>query len=413
MSSPATTPRWRNLNSIFVRGTLLVTSTLTVMAAATIAPSLPAMQAHFSDVPNVEFLVRLLLTLPALFIVIGAPIAGYIVDRFGRKPLLVASVVLYGLAGSSGYTLSSLTAILAGRALLGVAVAGIMTSVTTLIADYYSGAARIQMLGYQAAFVGFSATLYLSAGGFLADLDWRNPFLIYLLALIILPFISIILYEPTRESDTEQYPNTKSENHKNTLLSGKLPIKLLVLIYGMIMLTQIVFFLVPVHLPFFLQDLIGANAKQSGFAISAIAFFYASGALLSAKLGKTIDHLAVIVLSFGLVGGGFILIGSSVSYGQVLVGLALGGFGNGLVIPNLNAWLAAEAPEALRGRALGGFTTFMFLGQFISPIVMQPVIQWTDLGSTYALTGGTMLAIAAIVGMRRWMTARFAAQQPL
>ena len=56
--------------------TLLVVSSLTVMASATIAPALPAMHAAFSDLPNVDLLVRLVLTIPGLFIVLGAPAAG-------------------------------------------------------------------------------------------------------------------------------------------------------------------------------------------------------------------------------------------------------------------------------------------------------------------------------------------------
>jgi hypothetical protein len=48
-----------------VKGTLLVASALSVMAGATIAPSLPAMQAHFSEVGQADLLVRLVLTVPA------------------------------------------------------------------------------------------------------------------------------------------------------------------------------------------------------------------------------------------------------------------------------------------------------------------------------------------------------------
>ena len=61
-----------------VKITLLVVNTLTVMAGATIAPSLPAMQVQFAAVDNVEYLVRLALTMPALLIALGAPIVGII-----------------------------------------------------------------------------------------------------------------------------------------------------------------------------------------------------------------------------------------------------------------------------------------------------------------------------------------------
>ncbi|MEM7762019.1 MAG: MFS transporter, partial [Cyanobacteria bacterium P01_A01_bin.40] len=74
-------------NSIPVKATLLLVSTLTVMSGATIAPSLPAMQEHFADVENSALLVRLVLTIPALFIAIGGLFAGQLVDKIGRKPL--------------------------------------------------------------------------------------------------------------------------------------------------------------------------------------------------------------------------------------------------------------------------------------------------------------------------------------
>ena len=156
-------------NSVLTKSTLLLVSTLTVMAGATIAPSLPAMQEHFRDVNNAALWVRLVLTLPALFIVAGSLIAGVVVDRFGRKPLLLAAAALYGMAGTSGYVLDSLFHILIGRAFLGLAVAGIMVTATTLIADYYSGPARAAFLGLQAAFMGLGGVVFLSLGGFLAD----------------------------------------------------------------------------------------------------------------------------------------------------------------------------------------------------------------------------------------------------
>jgi len=67
------------------------------------------------------------LTISALLIVIGSPIAGQIVDQLGRKPLLVVSVSVYGCAGGSG-----------------LAAGGVATSVTTLIADYRDCHAVVQ-----------------------------------------------------------------------------------------------------------------------------------------------------------------------------------------------------------------------------------------------------------------------------
>lgn len=81
--------------------TLLAASSLTMMAGAIVAPSLPGIQAAFADLPRVELLARLVLTLPALTVALLAPIAGGLLDRLGRRPVLLASLALYALAGAS------------------------------------------------------------------------------------------------------------------------------------------------------------------------------------------------------------------------------------------------------------------------------------------------------------------------
>ena len=97
----AVTPPAFNPERPATRGTLLASAALTIMAGATIAPSLPAMREVFVGTPGAEVLVRLVLTITALAIALTAPLAGLFADRVGRRPLLVGSLVLYALAGSA------------------------------------------------------------------------------------------------------------------------------------------------------------------------------------------------------------------------------------------------------------------------------------------------------------------------
>jgi MFS family permease len=240
-----------NPNSWTAKLTLLLASSLTVMSGATVSPSLPAMKQHFEDaIADADLrttLVKLVITLPALFIVIGSPIAGIIVDRFGRKSLLLISAILYGLAGSSGFYLESLTPILVGRAVLGLAVAGVMVSATTLIADYYSGSARAAFMGLQAGFMGLGGVVFLTLGGALAQQNWHYPFGIYLFAWLIVPLIGAFILEPNLKPNqaVAQNPAAASEN-----ASSSMPIAVLGIIYGLTTLSQTAFYLIPVQLPF-------------------------------------------------------------------------------------------------------------------------------------------------------------------
>jgi len=383
-----TEKRKNNPDSLILKGTLLVSSTFTVLAGAAIAPALPALTEAFADTPNVDFLVRFVLTLPALFIALGAPLAGFIVDKFGRKPLLIISAVVYGFAGGSGYFVDQIWALLIGRALLGIAVAGVMTTVTTLIADYYQRKERSSFLGIQAAFSGMGGVVFLSLGGFLADLGWRTPFLIYMLSFLVLPFMITSLYEPALSKQDGQ--------QKSTPTNVTLPVGLLAFAYSAMLLTQIVFYAVPVQLPFYLGDLVGATGSQSGMAIAGLSLFFSIASASYGWFDRQLNHLYTMLLGFTLTGIGFILLTLAGDWLLIAIGLPVSGFGLGLVVPNIITWIAEGVSETVRGRALGGVTTSLFLGQFLSPFFVTPLSNQTGEGGVYAALG-VFLLISVVV----------------
>lgn len=380
-------------NSLPVKLTLLVVSTLTVMAGATIAPSLPAMQQHFAQVDNVEYWVRLVLTVPALCIALGAPVVGVLIDQLGRKPLLIFALIVYGLAGSSGLWLNAIGWLLVGRALLGLSVAGVMITATALIADYYTGPARGQFLGLQAAFMALGGVVFLTVGGFLADMSWRMPFLIYSTALLLVPCVLLLLPEPNPKDNP--HPVDEPVN---------LPIGLVGLTYGIALLSQIVFYLIPVQLPFYLKSLVNASASASGLAIALATLFSAVSSLLYQRFKSRLSFISVYGVAFGNLALGYGLIGLADGYGLLLPGLALAGLGLGLLMPNMNFCLTSIAPMAVRGRILSGLTTCFFLGQFLSPLVSQPLSERLGFGMTYGLAGAVMalVAVCTLFLIARW-----------
>lgn len=226
--------------------TLLLISTLTIMSGATISPSLPAIESHFAGSPNVEILTRLVLTLPALSIVICAPFAGGLADRFGRRPLLIAAALLYGLGGMSGLLAESLPGLLVGRALLGVAVAGVMTTATALVGDYFSGSARDHFMGYQSAFVGIGGLVFLTGGGMLAELHWRAPFAVYGLSLLLIPAVVAFINEPVR--------NMPSLTASSQVSAGTAWLAVFA-VYIAAVLNSVAFYLLPTQLPFHLNTM--------------------------------------------------------------------------------------------------------------------------------------------------------------
>ena len=119
------------------------------------------------------------------------------------------------------------------------------------------------------------------------------------------------------------------------------------------------------------------------------------------RLKKRLSFIKILAISFGLIGLGYAGIGLDSSYWLVMLVLIPTGIGLGLMMPNLNVWTANEVPDALRGQALGGLTTFMFLGQFLSPIVSQPARQNLGMTATYGLVGVSLVVLSALLWIYR------------
>ncbi|MBU2643565.1 MFS transporter [bacterium] len=344
--------------------TILTGSTMTVMAGATIAPALPSMHTYFQNIPQVELLIKLVLTLPALFIALASLLMGLILDRWGRKPVLMFGLCLYGVAGSAGLYLDSLTLLLVSRALLGVAVAAIMTACTTLIGDYFPGDKLLRFMGLQASFMGFGGVLFLALGGVLTDIGWRYPFLVYLLAFIVLGFAGYSVSEPDRRLETSTSGVTGADNPPQLFLvkiSG---------VYLIVCVGMIAFYMFPVQIPFYLQSIDPVSSSTVGLVMSTMNLMFAVVAMSYQRLRVVFSSSAIFILSACFLGGGFWTVGQSLSYLQVMVGLMIAGIGMGLLMPNLNVLLLTNLPGHIRGRVVGGFSTFAFLGQFLSPVAV-------------------------------------------
>ncbi|PIQ48051.1 MAG: MFS transporter [Cytophagales bacterium CG12_big_fil_rev_8_21_14_0_65_40_12] len=379
-------------NQKLAKVTILFCSMMTVMAGATIAPSLPEMTKAFPGNPSAETLVKLVLTIPGLFIAITAPFSGWIIDKFGRIKLLVAMLLLYAIAGTSGLYLNTLGAIIVGRAFLGIAVGGIMTTAVALIGDYFEGNERQKFLGTQAGIMALSGTIFISSGGFLADISWRYPFLIYGLAALAIPMVLIYLKEP----DSSGRKLEKDE------VKEKIP-KLAWTIYLISFLGMAVFYMMPVQIPFLIQEIDNVGNMATGIALSASMLFAASMSFSYQKFKNRLTHYQIYGISFLIMGLGYMAVSFATSYAWVYPGLLLAGLGSGLVMPNSNLCLVTLASPKVRGRVLGLLTTFIFLGQFASPLMFQPIINLSSIrgGFHYLSMALIVFSIIALIRNRR------------
>ena len=366
-----------------VKLTLLLASSLTIMSMITISASLPDMAITFADVPEGEALVKLSLSFPALFIALSGAIGGRLIDKFGRLKLLGFALFFYAFAGTAGYWLDDLYHILISRALLGICVGLSMTIVTTLIADYYEGRKRQQFAGLQIAVMSLAGIVFVSLGGFLADINWRVPFLLYAFSIIILPATLMYLREPDLPAIAAQHGQT----------SVKSP-GIIWLVFFNVLIMWLLFFIIPIQIPFYLKEIGIEKNSLVGIAIGISTLFSAISSISFARIKDRLNFQQIFALGYFLMALAYAAIAYGNSYAMVLLGMVLAGLGMGLMIPNANVWVMQLAPLEIRGREIGKLTTFWFTGQFLSPVLLLPFLKYVTQSQLFYILGCILLLLS-------------------
>ena len=258
-----------------------------------------------------------------------------------------------------------------------------MTIVITLIADYFDGMERQKFVGIQVAFMSLGGILFIGLGGVLADINWRLPFLIYMLSLVILPLAIAYLYEPdVVKNEIQQDTNIKAP-------------RIIWLLLFNVMIMWILFFLIPVQIPFHLKAIGVEKNAMIGAAIALSTAFSAVSAFSYSRLKNNFSFFSIFAIGYFLMAIAFALVAFAASYWLVTVAMMIAGLGMGMMIPNTNMWVMKIMPPEIRGKGIGRLTTFWFLGQFLSPIILLPLSNAFSISATFYIAA-VMLIILSI-----------------
>lgn len=163
---PGTARFWRTNLALFAAGL----ATFALLYA--VQPLLPVFAAAFGVGPATSSLTLSLTTLPLAFAMPGASL---LADRFGRKPVMVASLLASAALGTGCAAAPGLAALLVMRVLMGISLAGLPSICMTYIAEEMAPAATGLAMGL---FIGGSALGGMSgrllAGLIAAHGGWRS-----------------------------------------------------------------------------------------------------------------------------------------------------------------------------------------------------------------------------------------------
>jgi MFS family permease len=368
-------------------------SSMTIMANATVASSLPGLRAHYADAPHIDTLAGLVVTLPSLAIVLSAGLMGVLIDRWDRQKLLLLTAALYCIGGTSGLWAESIWALLLGRLALGLGVAGTMNLGMTWASDLWQGPARARFLGRQGAAISVAGIVFMLLGGALASLHWRGAFAVYALILPIAALAWLVLGPQARAMAAG-----REQPQASRASAERFPWAAYAFIAPLAFLFQVAFYVTPTRLPFHLEALGTTCPLVVGALMAALVTVSAPVSLMYGRIRARFSAMVIFAMSFFLIGAGFLAHALATDWQGVLLGSLIGGLGMGISMPNYTTWFMARVPASMRGRASGLLTTAFFLGQFASPLASAPLVATFGLAGTFAAVGIGLV----VLGLGLW-----------
>lgn len=343
--------------------TLLVTSSLTVMVTAVVGPSLPTMQAHFRDVPGADALVPLTMSAPLLMMALLSVAVGELADRWGRKRLLVASAIAYGIVGTMPLYLDSLAAILASRVGLGAFEAVLTTVGATLIGDYFAGLQRERYMALQTTVGAVAAVVLAVIGGALAQWGWRVPYAMFGASLALAPLLALLLWEPpSRATMTLAQQIEDSQSFSGHALAWRC-------VLGFLLGFE--FLILNVHFGY-LQAAVGVDSTALiGLAYALNSVGAIAGTLLFGwHLASAVSVPTCLGLGALLGGGSLMVMPFTTTYATLTAAGVVTGIGMGILFPAMANWNMRELPVSRRGVGTGAYNSCLAFGMFVSPVAV-------------------------------------------
>jgi MFS family permease len=363
-----------------------------VLRADSITPAFP-------DIGQVFHLssdhVGLLITVFALPSVFLAPVLGVLADRWGRKRILVPSLMLFGLAGGACSLARDLQLLLALRFLQGIGAASLSMLNVTLVADLCKGDACTAAMGYNATVRSVSSTLFPLIGGALATLGWYYPFALALLAIPVGLLVLLALENPEPRSDRDfwEYVGSAWLGLKNWQVAGLFTAGCVVFV------TMFGGYLT--YFPFLLAGSFGTSAVTIGLLVSGRSVVNAVMASQLGRMTKLCSASTLLKASFVLYALAFVVIPLVRRLWMMVIVTVLLGMAEGLYWPSNHSLLGQLAPLEHRAGFMAINDMVLKVGQTLGPLLMGAVFGLWGIGGVFrvaaALSSVTFVLTTVVV----------------
>lgn len=321
------------------------------------SPVLNQIQSYYPTV-NVS-LVQMLITAPAFVAIVFALLSGVLVLKFSKRAMLIFAALLSGIVGLLPFAADSFALLFACRAIYGISL-GLATALNTaVVAEWFEGKERVQVMGIQAASVGTGMVIVTTIGGILGSHGFRTSYLINLLGFICFALIALNL--PASEKREEKGQE-----------SGK--IRLNAKVFGISTVAFFEWLFLITFTTNISMHLGGSLAGSSGVSGALTGIFSAAQIVIGLLLGlvtKLTGRYTMPAAMLCFSAGAVLLVLFPASFPLLAIGSILCGFSQGIFIPTGMVGVSNAVAPIAAALAAGIFTCFQDVAQTVSPFILN------------------------------------------
>lgn len=355
------------------------------LSISSIYPLIPMLSKHFDTSLSQASLIVTIYSVPGIIL---GPIAGLLVDRFGRKPILIPSLLLFSIGGAACSLAPDIPTMIVMRFVQGLGAIALGILYLTILADAYTGYELRRLVGLSMAAFSISTGLSPTLGGLLAHLGWQVPFLLPGLFLVLVPLaMKTSFAKPTETVSLKSYVL----GLWGVLKKGRTLALLCITLLTFTML------LGPMLTGF--PALADARFGAVPGVIGAMMICNAIGTgIVSSRMGALSNRFSsrrLLLVSQGFQIVGLLLIPFMPVLYVIMLPILLYGMGQGLNIPNVQAQLLQSVDTGQRGALMAVNSILQRIGQASGPIIFSAIVDWKGIDAPFF--GGIVLSCIILV----------------
>jgi ACDE family multidrug resistance protein len=362
-------------------------SVMMIMGTSLIYPVLPVIADALRIGDGQIGYVLSAFTLPAIFL---SPVGGLLIDLRGRKQVLVASLLLYGIAGSAIVFVDSLEILLALRALQGAAYAGIMPLVVVLIGDTFEKDQETVAQGVKVVLDRMALLILPATAGVLAAVAWQAPFVFYGLAIPL--GLAAIKWLP--ESTVEKHSHTPTYVKRVLQESIRVRSAAIFSMSSTRFFLEISFF---IYVPLFALENLGVEVASGGLLFTVFAVGSISTAGMAGPITRQFQRFPMVIGAFAIQGVCFLLASVAGSVWVLGFAMLLFGFANGLISPAQKSLLTQSVSGSLRGGFVAADRVVQSTAKSIAPLIAGFTVVTWSIETMFQSMAGVAFTWCAIV----------------